>query len=514
MDVATACPDIHQHDLVSFGPGLLDCGVVEAKGAAVEEDGTSPPVPTFHILCLDNSTVTKKASDLTVIDRSYLNIAQVVASASNVGGQIGSITGATTMLDLVRLDERGEVVETVSGVSPSRVRRVRALGHGDLVVSGPWLGQVSNVSVDVDVSFDDGAVCTVADAEGNEMLQTVAEYHYEKYLPQKNSRFFPGQRVGSAGSVFKNARWLHGHWNADRDVGTVVKVEMSSVLVHWIASTHCGTDQRLVEESAPPAYQNPRDLTFYCVAHNNFGWGPADRCFFTEPGSTHGDSSFAHDPQLEEEEQQHGTCLDKVELPMTVAKTRTYVDVLWQDGTQQHGVPSESVVPFNNINDQEFLPGYHVVDNASLDGPTVNDDTASDGSTKPARRVGVVRTICCKNQTVNVSWFKAAACPNRAREVECNDIVSAYDLELHPGDTTDLGDTVVRLLPSGSSDGETSIQSQSKSKTEKNVAPTNLSWVGCVIDLPDGHVQVKWGNGSISTVRVCAFTVVDIIKLS
>jgi ubiquitin-conjugating enzyme E2 O len=193
-----------------------------------------------------------------------------------------------------------------------------------------------------------------------------------------------------------------------------------------------------------------------------------------------------------------------VELPMTVAKTRTYVDVLWPDGTQQHGVPSESVVPFNNINDQEFLPGYHVVDNASLDRATVNDDTASDGSTKPARRVGVVRTICCKNQTVNVSWFKAAACPNRAREVECNDIVSAYDLELHPGDTTDLGDTVVRLLPSGSSDGETSIQSQSKSKTEKNVAPTNLSWVGCVIDLPDGHVQVKWGDGSISTVRVCA----------
>ena len=57
-----------------------------------------------------------------------------------------------------------DVLATISGVSPSCMRRVRALSLGDLVVSGPWLGQVSNVPVDVDVSFDDGAVCTVTDA--------------------------------------------------------------------------------------------------------------------------------------------------------------------------------------------------------------------------------------------------------------------------------------------------------------------------------------------------------------
>ncbi|KAM0898735.1 hypothetical protein ACQ4PT_021748 [Festuca glaucescens] len=332
MDVVTASPDIHQHDLVSFWLGLRHRGVVEAEGTEVD---------TFQILRLDNSVVTKKASDLTVIDRSYLNIAQVVASASNEGGQIGVVTGATTVLDLLRLDERGEVVEAVNGVSPSRLRRVRALGLGDLVVSGPWLGQ-------------------------------------------KNSRFYPGLRVASNNhhptTGFKDARWLRRHWNADRDVaiGTVVKVEMSSVLVHWIASTHCGTDRLLVEESAPPAYQNPHDLTFFYVAYNNCGWAPADRCFFTEPGSTHGDTTFAHDRQLEEE-QQHDACLEKVELPMTIAKTRTYVDVLWQDGTRQHGVPSESMVPLHIMNDQEFLPGYHVVDNASLDcatASTINDDIA------------------------------------------------------------------------------------------------------------------------------------------
>jgi hypothetical protein len=48
-----------------------------------------------------------------------------------------------------------------------------------------------------------------------------------------------------------------------------------------------------------------------------------------------------------------------------------------------------------------------------------------------------------------------------------------------------------------------------------NVAPADLSWVGHVIDLPGGRVQVKWGDGSIS--KVCVYytpiyMVGDVIK--
>jgi hypothetical protein len=80
MELATASPDIHQYDLVSFGPGLRDRGIVGERGTAKD---------TFVIPLLDNSGVDKKLSDLTVIDRSYLNIAQEVASAADMGGQIG-----------------------------------------------------------------------------------------------------------------------------------------------------------------------------------------------------------------------------------------------------------------------------------------------------------------------------------------------------------------------------------------------------------------------------------------
>jgi ubiquitin-conjugating enzyme E2 O len=132
-------------------------------------------------------------------------------------------------------------------------------------------------------------------------------------------------------------------------------------------------------------------LTFFSVAYNNLGWGPADRCFFTEPVSTHAGSEFAHDPQPEDDDQDlTGT----VEVPMTVAKTRTYVDVLWQDGTRQRRIPSESIVPFHIKNEQEFLPGNHVVYNASsLDGAIP--------STIPAARHAGARSQDCLLQGPN-----------------------------------------------------------------------------------------------------------------
>ena len=49
------------------------------------------------------------------------------------------------------------------------------------------------------------------------------------------------------------------------------------------------------------------------------------------------------------------------EHPMSVADTRTVVDVLWQDGTRRRGVPSASLEPFAGLNDYDFFPGERVV---------------------------------------------------------------------------------------------------------------------------------------------------------
>ncbi|KAM0834397.1 hypothetical protein ACQ4PT_063648 [Festuca glaucescens] len=540
MDVvAAASPNIYLQDLVSFGRGILRQGIV-IQDATVKN--STLPVDTFEILLIDNSVVYKNARDIRVLDRSHLYPGQVVGSACDITGQIGVVTGVTTLLDLAEVDNRGMATGIIKGVSPSSLRRVRSLNLGDFVLSGPWLGRVVEVSIDVDILFDDGAVCRVNDAK-SKMLRRLDDTD-NRYRIQMNCDFYPGLSVTGRNPryLFKTARWLNGYWNPRRDVGTVLKVETSGVLVYWIASMHFGTDKKLVEASAPAAYQHPDDLTFFCAACI-CSWGVADHCFFRAPSSTktnddNGNLACAHD---QEEDQEDDQCSEnnqdviyadqvpiahtvpptptkqndvifyrkrlrkvffkghrrerrpqirrhvEVEFPMTVASTITSVDVLWQDGTLQHGIPSATLVPFGTVNEQEFFPGEHVIENGLSFDTSTDTNGEHNGAT---RRVGIVRSLDCKDQTVCVSWFKAEMCTDEAREVECIDTMSAYDLKLNYSPY--YGDIVVRLI-----------------QLESTNSNADLSWVGRVADLPDGHVQVRWADGSMSKVSPHEIVVVN-----
>ncbi|XP_073367663.1 probable ubiquitin-conjugating enzyme E2 23 [Aegilops tauschii subsp. strangulata] len=400
MDVVPAAesPNLYFLDLVSSGPMLIDRGLVLPVG---EVDNHYLPVDKFELLRIDDSVVYKNISDIKVVDRSHLYPGQLVGSASDMGGQIGVITGVNTMLNLAKLDNKGLPIKVIRGVSPSSLRRIRSLNLGDFVVSGPWLGRVVEVSIDIDVLFDDGAVCRVSDAESKNLVG-VRENRHSRRRCQMNSIFHQGLSVGGpdACSIFKAARWLNGYWHPQRDLGTIMKLETSGVLVYWVASMHYGTDKELLEASAPPAYQNPDDLTFFCASYD---------------------------------------C-----------------------------------------------------------STSVNNNIAASG-TGPTEHVGIVKSMQYEHQTVCVSWFKTPGHPDEAREVECDDIVSAYDLRLDSNHSAYYGDIVIRILPSVSTDGGESAPLLQGNK-KKNAVPADLSWVGRVVELPNGHVQVKWGDGSMSTV--------------
>ncbi|XP_047086241.1 probable ubiquitin-conjugating enzyme E2 23 [Lolium rigidum] len=424
---------------------------------------------------LDGS-LARESVDLKILDRSALHVGQIVVSASDVGGQIGVVTGVTTVLDLAHLNDRGKAKKIIRGVSPSGVRRVRALSLGDYVVSGAWLGRVVEVSLDADIMFDDGAVCRVSDVESTDLRPENPEAFYR---PQMNTIFYPRMRVvtGDSAAVFEEARWLNGHWKPDREVGTVVNVEMVGVFVYWIASAQHGTNEQLVLELAPPAYQSPDSLTYFSSAPD-CSWGLGDRVFLTDASVSLPDN---HHP----DDQQQPTA-------MAVYRTRTTVDVLWQDGTRQHGARSTSLAPSSYMNEHGFFPGQYVVDNACtddiIDGTTGagDDNMVATHSGSTARRVGVVRSPNSKDHTVDVSWLH----PDNW-EVQCDDTVSVYDLGTDPDHSVFYGDVVVRLL--------SDITGGTPLAHDKS-APDDLSWVGHVVDLHDGHVQVKWGDCSTSTV--------------
>ncbi|CAN6338657.1 unnamed protein product [Urochloa humidicola] len=498
-------------DLVAFDPSAgahWDRGLV-LKGTPVTNE--------LLVQRLDGVEVTLDAGDVVVADRSYLRAGMAVTSASDRGGgPVGVVTGAATALDLVRLDDAPAPVATA--VPPAEVRRVREFCLGDYVVSGPWLGRVFEVSLDVDVVFGGGAaVCRVSRA--GDKLWTLNEDSLNRHT---NSVFYPGQRVGGD---FRASRWIKGDWKPSHREGTVSRVETAAVLVYWVAAS--SSRPGAPAPPPPPHQQSPRDLTFFCSGETEYAfWGVGDRCFFRAPAGGGGDvrrRDRAPTPRRRRRRRPLwlGAKRDRrraAELEseteqsmMSVSGTRTAVDVVWQDGTRQRGVPSLSLLRFMARRDHDFFPGETVV--GGVHGGSGDDDTAR----PEARRVGVVGSLSYRDQTVRVSWFKKAAERDGEEpvevEIDCHETLSAYDLRRRNSNCDPFyGDVVVRRsdMIADAGGGSTEEPVPEQGNKEKNAAAANdLSWVGHIVDLcDDAHVQVKWGDGNTSEVFLHEIAVV------
>ncbi|XP_072148542.1 probable ubiquitin-conjugating enzyme E2 23 [Setaria viridis] len=453
------------------------------------------PGPKVVVQCLDGTEVTVNARNVRVADRSYFCPGMVVASASDRGGQLGVVTGAAVELDLVRLDGEDAAAALVArSVSPAELRRVSEFCLGDYVVSGPWLGRVFEVSLDVDVLFDDGTVCRVTTADGK--LWPVGEGSSKR---STNNVFYPGQRVGGRSSVFKAARWLKGYWKPSDGEGTVSKVETASVLVYWVASSQLGAERSVVQASSTPAHQqSPRDLTFFRAGDDVLArfWGVGDRCFFRAPcrrrvlpaGDVGANRNRLRRLGAKRTPRRESWSHAGFERPLSVASTRTTLDVLWQDGTRQCQAPSVSLVPTMPQNTHHLFPGQRVVSRTSSD----DGDVA---------RSGVVRSLNFTDQTVRVSWQKAAA-----EHADDETLSSTYDLGRDFDSNVFYGDVVVRRRPTDSSIGvagdicgSTEEPVLTRCRKKEPTRAHDLSWVGHIVDFCDAHhVQVKWGDGNMS----------------
>ncbi|CAL5093428.1 unnamed protein product [Urochloa decumbens] len=461
---------IFPYDLVMF---QKTAGAEHDRGLIVR---ATPGKTDFMVLCADGTEVVKKPCDLTVVDRSFLCPGTAVASVSDHGGQPGVVTGVTTKLDLVQLhgggaDEPCRVVAT--GVSPAEVRPVRKLTRGDFVVSGTWLGRAVEVCVDVDVLFDGGrSVCRVTNAA--DRLRVVSKKN--SFWNRTKSAFFPGDRVAGDASVFRASRWLKGQRKPSHGEleGTVAKVKTGGVLIYWAASL-----QDTVSAPPPAYHPNPRKLTFFCPGGKDlmWFWSASARCYFRSRNP-----ATARAPKKKHRNMNRilmtmakvkRRLKAGVKWPMAVAGTCTTVDVLWQDGTRQLGVPSASLLRIPLRNEKDFFPGQRVVGKVLSPHVTIAPTVAG--------RVGVVKSLSYKDQTACVSWITGV--PGEVVDT----VTSTYDLARSPDHSFFYGDMVVSLRPRGNQ--------------ESNKATNDLSWVGHIADLCDApYIHVKWGDGTTSKV--------------
>lgn len=214
------------------------------------------------------------------------------------------------------------------------------------------------------------------------------------------------------------------------------------------------------------------------------------------------------------------------ERALFIMKTVTKVDVAWQDGNIEYGLESISLIPIQTPNDHEFFPEQYVVEKAS-------DESIDSSETK---RIGIVTSSNAKEKTVRVRWLKPVSRPEDAREFDCEEVVSAYELDEHPDYDYCYGDVVVRLSPvsvvpsavnlesNAAGDCKQSDMMESEGDANENQSTydqeelllkdkgvedfTCLSWVGNITGLQDGDIEVTWADGMVSKVGPQAIYVV------
>ncbi|XP_010530924.1 PREDICTED: probable ubiquitin-conjugating enzyme E2 23 [Tarenaya hassleriana] len=210
---------------------------------------------------------------------------------------------------------------------------------------------------------------------------------------------------------------------------------------------------------------------------------------------------------------------ESFEHALLIVNSRTKVDVAWQDGTIERGREAITLIPIESPGDHEFVSEQYVVEKAS-------DDAGNE--TEP-RRVGVVKSVNAKERTACVRWLKPVQRAEDPLEFEKEELVSVYELEGHPDYDYCYGDVVIRLSPvsvalqaspAGSSLEEATQEDnthqishgakkvEDKADGEANVDLPNLSWVGNITALKDGHIEVTWADGMVSTVGPQAIYVV------
>ncbi|XVE51337.1 hypothetical protein DITRI_Ditri02bG0032000 [Diplodiscus trichospermus] len=428
-----------------------------------------------------------KIDDFLSFERGFIP-GDTVRSVTDPCGQMGRVTNINMFVDLENV--HGKIIKDTNS---NQLLKICSISVGDYVVNATWIGRVDKVVDCVSIVFDDGTKCVVT-AWDHEKLVPVSP----NIIDDSQYPYYPGQRVQVVPSKFSGStRWLCGGWKENLDEGTVSGVDAGFVYVDWISSAHVDHD---LSASPPSRLQEAKDLMLLsCFSHAN--WQLGDWCMlsfaetaekFLSP-STHG---IIKDNWKLEKGFKRGNLGSRLEEIFVIIKTRTKVDVVWQDGTCSLGIDSQTLLPVGVANAHEFWPHQFVLDK---------------GTSGNSQRWGVVRGVDAKEQTVKVQWGNMALNQVNGFDGEqLEETVSAYELVEHPDYSYCFGDIVFKVAQNHFGDqadighviAETSFGAEAASKGQncswyknKDRSTNHLPFVGIVIGFKDGDVEVKWASG-------------------
>lgn len=424
-----------------------------------------------------------KIDNFLTFERGFLH-GDIVCPVSDPSGQLGLVVGVAMFVDLET--SSGDIIKDVNS---KKLSRVRSFVSGDTVVMGPWIGRVISAYDLVTVLFSDGAKCEML-LRDSEALKPIPPILFEDapYF------YYPGQRVRIVQpSVSKSATWLCGSWRPSRDEGVVSRVDVGLVHVNWITSvTNVWGDK----SSSPPNFQDPKKLTLLsCFPYAN--WQLGDWCALTadNDGCLWMDSGKSCILSEAWKCNSHGLGLQSYSSGCSqtyvVSKTKSTVDVLWQNGSVSLGLEPQTLVPVSTLGDYDFWPGQFVLEKLAV------EDAAR------CQRTGIVRDVDALERTVHVTWISPAGSDTNSYGSDPTvETVSAYELVEHPDFSFCTGEVVIRSAVNIDK-SEADLTNGSLASSESLVTHIDfLSCIGNVLGYKDDGIEVQWANGVISKVSI------------
>ncbi|CAN6332126.1 unnamed protein product [Urochloa humidicola] len=435
-----------------------------------------------------------KIDNFLTFERGFLH-GDIVCPVSDPSGQLGRVVGVAMFVDLET--SSGDIIKDVNS---KKLSRVRSFISGDTVVMGPWIGRVIRAFDLVTVSFSDGAKCEML-LRDSEALKPIPPILFEDapYF------YYPGQRVRIVHpSDSKSATWLCGSWRPSRNDGVVSHVDVGLVHVNWITSvTNVWGDK----SSSPSNIQYPKDLTLLsCFPYAN--WQLGDWCALTadDHGCLWMDSGDSCILSKAWKCDSHGhrrleNYSSGYSQTYVVSKTKSTVDVLWQNGSISLGLEPQTLVPVSTLGDYDFWPGQFVLEKLSV------EDSAR------CQRTGIVKDVDALERTVNVKWISPSGSDtiSYGKSGPAVETVSAYELVEHPDFSFCTGDVVIRSAVN-IDNSEADLTNGSLASREPLVTHSDfLSCIGNVLGYKDDGIEVQWANGVISKVQ--HFEIIGLDKL-
>ncbi|KZV37150.1 hypothetical protein F511_15070 [Dorcoceras hygrometricum] len=413
----------------------------------------------------------EKIDDFLMFEPRYLH-GDIVCMASDPSGQMGKVINLDMIVDLESI-----CGSKIQNISCEKLQKIRQTSVNDFVVCGMWLGKVEKIVDSVTVLFDDGRKSQLLANGPDKIISLTPDLVEDPQYP-----FYPGQRVEVESSQSKSTNWLCGDRRGKRDIGTICKVDAELVYVDWLDCVGINGERW----PAPPRLQNAKDLSFLpCFPYSN--WQLGDLCVL--PNKQNSPSS--NPSQLVEGNKKSLTAIES--KTAVIVKTKTMVDVQWQDGSQSRGLDSWTLCPVNILDVHDFLPDSFVLEKGTVDNLQAHEN----------KRWGIVKYVDCKERMVKVKWCKSSMNEAFDDEIQMEEIVSAYELVEHPDYSYTLGEAVFKdECGFGFIDGSSLTSSDLENGGDQTEYLRNifLSRIGIVSDSRNGEIEVKWATGTISKV--------------